>query len=119
MRRIGEGAASSLFTTGERFDATEARRVGLVHRVVEGNAELDAAVDETVAAILAGGPGGGPRGEGAGAIDRGAPGGADAMANHTARLLAGRRASAEAAEGLDAFAEGRRPAWALGDKHPT
>ena len=56
VRRIGEGAATSLFTTGQRFDATEARRLGLVHRVVEGNAELDAAVDETVAAILDGGP---------------------------------------------------------------
>jgi methylglutaconyl-CoA hydratase len=55
VRKIGEANARVWFLTGERFDAEEARRVGLVHRVVQED-QLDAAVDETVKAILAGGP---------------------------------------------------------------
>lgn len=122
VRRIGEGAARSLFTTGDRFDAAEARRLGLVHRVVEGDGVLDLAVDEAVAAILHGGPEA-VREAKALARSIARSGGdavaADAVAEHTSRVLAGRRASAEAAEGLDAFAERRRPAWAPGDTHPT
>ena len=114
VRRIGEGVTRALFTTGERIDATEARRIGLVHRVVDGDAALDAAVDAVVAAILEGGPeavraakalaqsvaGEGP----AGAF------GTD-LATRMATLLAERRASAEAAEGLAAFDERRLPSW--------
>src|SRR5205085_3021959 len=34
LRAIGPGATRSLFTTGRRFDADEALRLGLVHEVV-------------------------------------------------------------------------------------
>lgn len=121
VRRIGEGQARALFATGQRIDADEARRIGLVHRVAAGEAALDAAVDEVVAAILAGGPEAvrvakslvravaGGAGAGAGTDTPDDP--ADNVAGMTARLLAERRASAEAAEGLAAFEQRRRPAW--------
>lgn len=114
VRRIGEGTTRALFTTGERIDAAEARRIGLVHRVAEGDAALDAAVDAVVADILAGGPDAVRAAkslarEVAGAIHAGH---AADLASRTARLLADRRASAEAAEGLAAFDQRRRPSWA-------
>src|SRR6266850_8520377 len=56
IAKIGETHARALFLTGERFDAERALRIGLVHRVVEDTAALDAAVDETIAQIKTSGP---------------------------------------------------------------
>ena len=51
---IGARASRRYFLTGERFSAAEAQRIGLVHEVAP-RAELDAAVETIVAAILEGG----------------------------------------------------------------
>ena len=113
VRRIGEGQARALFTTGVRIDAREAQRVGLVHWVVDGIDALDAAVDEAVGGILAGAPGA-VRAAKALARDL-ALGQAGPPARYPeamASRLADRRASPEAAEGLAAFLERRRPSWA-------
>ncbi len=47
---VGLPAAKEMFFTARRFDANEARAMGLVNRVLP-KAELDAYVDETAAAI--------------------------------------------------------------------
>ena len=114
VRRIGEGATRNLFATGRRIDASEACRIGLVHVVAEGEAALDAAVDDVLADVLAGGPEA-VRASKAVAREIAAAlrGGASVqdLSSRTAALLADRRASAEAAEGLAAFEQRRRPAW--------
>jgi methylglutaconyl-CoA hydratase len=100
LRRIGPGAARRYFVTGERFDAAQARRIGLVHEVAP---DLDAAVERVVADVLHGGP------EAVRAAKRlvlDAP-----LGDETADRLAERRASAEGQEGLRAFLERRQPAW--------
>ncbi len=119
VRRIGVGATRALFATGERVDAAEARRVGLVHHVADGEAALDAEVGRVVGDILAGGP---EAVRAAKALARevaaAAAGGQEAMLRlgmRTAEVLASRRASAEAAEGLAAFEGRRRPSWAPPD----
>lgn len=56
IAKIGETHARALFLTGERFDAERAKSIGLVHRVVESDAELDAAVYETVTQLKTSGP---------------------------------------------------------------
>ena len=56
IAKIGQTHARALFLTGERFDAERALRIGLVHRVVESEAELDAAVYETVTQLKTSGP---------------------------------------------------------------
>ncbi|HVG24053.1 MAG TPA: enoyl-CoA hydratase-related protein [Thermoanaerobaculia bacterium] len=56
IAKIGETHARALFLTGERFDADRAQRIGLVHRVVDSDAELDAAVYETVTQLKTSGP---------------------------------------------------------------
>ena len=53
VARIGQAAALDLMLTGRRFGAAEAGRLHLVARVVPGD-ELDAAVDEVIADLLAG-----------------------------------------------------------------
>jgi len=56
IAKIGQTHARALFLTGERFDAERAHRIGLVHRVVDSEAELDAAVYETVTQLKTSGP---------------------------------------------------------------
>jgi methylglutaconyl-CoA hydratase len=56
ITKIGETHARALFLTGERFDAERALHVGLVHRIVEDTAALDAAVNETIELIKSSGP---------------------------------------------------------------
>src|ERR687895_2652166 len=53
LAKIGASAARRYFLTGERFDAATALRIGLVHEVA---ADLDAAVDRTLAELLSAGP---------------------------------------------------------------
>ncbi len=96
--------------TGERFGAEEARRIGLVHEVVP-LAELAAAGERVVAAVLENGPEAVAQTK-ALTLASGAFGDLDDAA--FARLIeshAAKRQSAEAAEGLASFAEKRAAKW--------
>ena len=110
IAKIGRSAARELFLTGVRFSAAHAREIGLVHAVVPA-AELDAKVDAYVRELLTAAP------EAVAAakalirevwtrpLEQARPLTADAIAT--------RRVSAEGQEGLRAFLEKRKPAWAI------
>lgn len=105
--RIGPAAARELFLTGARFDANRARRLALVTRTT-AEAHLDCEIEGLVDELLAGGPA-------AQAAIKRLLSRFDAAADLTeltATLIAEARASAEGQEGLAAFLERRRPAWA-------
>lgn len=53
LRRVGWSAIAAPFLTGERFDAHEARRIGLVTHVAE---DVDATVATLCSGVLRGGP---------------------------------------------------------------
>ena len=96
--------------TGERFDAKQAHRIGLVHEVVP-LAELAAAGERIVGHLLASGP------EAVAQTKICAMRSAwshldDAAFNALIESHSARRQSAEAAEGLGAFLEKRPPRWA-------
>jgi len=106
---IGERAARRYFLTAERFDAAEARRIGLVHEVVHADA-LDAAVATMAAQLLKGGP----RALAAAKqliADVSRRPMDDALSAETARRIATIRTDSEGQEGLAAFFEKRPPAW--------
>lgn len=110
VAKIGESEARALFPGGRRFDAVRAQRIGLVHELVEGQAALDAAIDAAIGDVLAAGP---AAARAAKAIIREIRGLGHGSAKwHTARTIARQRVSPEAREGLGAFADKRRPAWA-------
>ena len=106
---IGAKAARRYFLTGEAFSAAEAHRLGLLHQVVPGGG-LDAAVENVIASLLAGGPQSQARAKRLIAGIAGRPVD-DALEALTARSIADARASAEGREGIAAFLEKRRPAW--------
>lgn len=107
--KIGESAARALFPTGERFDASRALAIGLVHEVLPDVTALDARVEAVVGELLAAGP---TAARAAKAIIRELRGAApDAARSLSVRRIATQRTSAEGQEGLGAFLEKRPPTW--------
>jgi methylglutaconyl-CoA hydratase len=112
VNAIGPRQARRYFTTAEVIPAARAQAIGLVHEVAP-EAELDAACERVLDALLQGAPG--------------AQGDAKALVflcegrrvdetlgQETSRRIAARRASAEGREGLAAFLNKRAPTWRNG-----
>jgi methylglutaconyl-CoA hydratase len=106
---IGARQARRWFATAEIFDAGEARRIGLLHDVVNATA-LDTAVQRQVDLLLKAGP---IAAASAKALVRDVAAGTDAAAidQANAALIARLRVSPEGQEGIGAFLEKRKPAW--------
>ena len=109
VRAMGEHAARRYFVTAERFSATQAQAMGLVHEVC-GADELDARVAQMVETLAANGP------KAARACKRlvrdvaGLPID-EPLRSETARRIADIRASDEGKEGLQSFLQKRKPGW--------
>jgi len=109
IEAIGARQARRYFLTGERFDAAEAYRIGLVHDIVP-IADLDDRVNEVLGTLLLAGPRAQLeckaliRGVAHRPIDAAVIGG-------TAEHIAAVRASPEGKEGVAAFLQKRTPAW--------
>jgi methylglutaconyl-CoA hydratase len=109
VRAIGERNAYRYFLTAERFDANEARRIGMVHEVCAPD-DLDGRVHAIASSLLVGGP----RAQFAAkqlirtlahcAVD-------EVVIEETAQCIANLRATPEAKEGIAAFLEKRPPGW--------
>jgi methylglutaconyl-CoA hydratase len=106
---IGARAAHYYFLTGERFDANNAYRIGLVHQVTEpkallnmGKAIAHTLLENSPQAMMA-----------AKQLIRyiSAHEITENLSQKTAEHLAELRATTEAQEGLKAFLEKRKPRW--------
>jgi methylglutaconyl-CoA hydratase len=109
IRAISERASRRYFLTAERFDAQEARRIGLVHEVVTGD-QLDHEVDKLVHSLLACSP---HAVDEAKRLVRDVSGEAiePALITETVRRIAQIRVSEEGREGVQAFLNKRKPSW--------
>lgn len=107
---IGERKARRYMLSSERFSASEAYRIGLVHEIVPTELELDEAVGELVDALLAGGPAAQAECKVLIRAIAGRPIDA-ALIDDTAQRITRIRASAEGREGMAAFLEKRKPTW--------
>jgi len=105
---IGPGAARRYFQTAERFDAAEARHLGLLHEAVPADA-LDETVEGIVREILRNAP---PSLAACKALIRETAGPVtEELRTETATRIAHLRSEPEAREGIAAFFEKRKPAW--------
>ncbi|MBO6758251.1 MAG: crotonase/enoyl-CoA hydratase family protein [Roseibium sp.] len=109
LARMGEGKARRVFMSARIFGAEEARQLDLVSQVV-ADADLDAAIEREIKPYLAAAP---AAVAGAKALARSlGPVISDAVIEDTVRRLADTWETAEAHEGVSAFFEKRKPAWA-------
>jgi methylglutaconyl-CoA hydratase len=109
IRAMGEQAARRYFITAERFSATQAQAIGLVHELCSVDA-LDAKVDEIVAALVANGP---LATRACKALVQDVAGLqiTDDLRGETARRIADIRVSSEGKEGIQSFLQKRPPTW--------
>lgn len=108
LPRIGLRAARRTYLTGERFDASLAKSIGLVDEVVAADA-LDARVDAIAAEILKCAPT--AVAEAKKLIRELSGMTREQSIDHTVKTIARIRVSPEAQEGLSAFLEKRPPRW--------
>lgn len=106
LAKIGPSHARALFLTGERFGATRAREIALVHEVVPER-ELDAAVERRLAELRSAGPSAIAAAKLV--VRRVLDNAYDVSRTITSEAIARQRVSPEGQEGLRAFLE-RRPA---------
>lgn len=109
VRRLGPAGARTLFLTGERFDAHRARELGLVD-VVAAPDDLDDEVQQTIEALLLGGPT--AQGACKRLLDEISTMPLAEAVTRTPHYIARQRATDEAKEGFAAFFGKRRPSWA-------
>lgn len=109
VRAIGFRQASRYFVSAERFSASAALAMGLVHELVEGDA-LDARVAQIAQAVVGCGP---QAVRASKRLVRDVQGQAVSaqLRAETARRIADVRASAEGREGVSSFLEKRQPNW--------
>ena len=109
IARMGEGRARRVFMSSRRFDAEEAVALGILARAVPSDA-LDAAVEAEVVPYLSCAPGAVADAK---RLARALGPVIDANTiDATVAALAARWEGGEAAEGVGAFFEKRRPSWA-------
>ncbi len=109
VAKIGAGNAREFFLTGERFSAEIAQRIGLIQHLAADENELDAIVADRVEQLLQAAPG--AQAVAKQIINTVADKPIPAMREHTATMIAKRRASAEGQEGMSSFLEKRKPSW--------
>ncbi len=114
---IGERAARRYFLTAERFDAAEARRLGLVHELAAAEGDLDRRIGLIADAMLACGPVAQREAKELIRAIGGRPVTSE-LIQDTAERIAKVRSSPEGREGVAAFLEKRRAAWIPAQPEP-
>lgn len=108
IRRIGPSHARRLMLTGERFDATTAARLGLVHEVASAES-IGEVVNTIVGDLLKSAPG--AQANIKTLIDQVAFQRPHDVSAYTAKAISAARASAEGVEGMGAFLQKKKPNW--------
>lgn len=107
---IGQRSAQRYFLTGERFNAVEAHRLGLLHELATDENAMDATITEWTHALLTCSPAAITESKRLIAAVANRPIDEHTI-TETAQRIARVRASAEGREGVSAFLEKRKPSW--------
>lgn len=109
VRAIGARAARRYFITAERFNASKAQRLGLIHKMAERD-ELDSEINLFIEPLLHNGPAAMSAAKALVAMVEGRQID-EALIEETTRRIADVRTSTEGREGMRAFLEHRKPGW--------
>lgn len=109
VEKTGVSVSRYYMLTGERFDATRAREIGLVHKVFDSAEELKTGRDKVLTELLSGGTTSQRKIKHL--LDHIAAPPSLELEKLTVRLIAAARVSEEGQEGIRAFFEKRRPVW--------
>lgn len=112
VRKLGAARAQELFILGERFDADAALRFGMVSRVVEDEAALDQAVEETLEKLRTSSPVAINNAKDLVRVVERLVDDPVHVDQETARWIARARQAPDGREGIAAFLEKRKPKWA-------
>ena len=107
---IGERAAHRYFLTGERFDAAEAFRLGLLSELLPTEDTMDEKIEALISAILSSSPAAISEAKQLIATVVHQPLN-DKLSADTAKRIARVRSSADGREGVGAFLDKRNPNW--------
>jgi methylglutaconyl-CoA hydratase len=111
IEKIGVSAARAYFTSGMLFNAADAQRMGLVHKLAS-KAELEKATHDIIAEFLKAGPEASCQAKALIAeVTRFSSEDHEARTKHTVETIANIRVSPEGQEGMDALLSGRKPKW--------
>lgn len=105
LSKIGESNGRAWFLSGERFDAEEAKRMGLIQEV---STDLDNRIEEIKKRFLAAGP---VAAREAKKLIKGVMKNLKASEDYTCEMISERRVSSEGQEGMRALLEKDKPAW--------
>lgn len=107
ISKIGESNARAWMLSGERFSASEAKRMGLVHEVAL-ETDLNVKMEDVVKRFLMAGP---VAAREAKKLVRGVMKNLKASEDMTCNMITDRRVSAEGQEGMRALLEKDKPSW--------
>jgi methylglutaconyl-CoA hydratase len=107
ISKIGESNARAWMLSGERFNAHEAKRMGLVHETATIT-DLDMKVEDFKKKFLAAGP---EAAKEAKRLIRGVMKNLKASEDFACQMITDRRVSSEGQEGMRALLEKDKPAW--------
>lgn len=112
MAKIGESNTRAWFLSGDTFSASDAQKMGLVHKIVP-HKELDIEFDKLKDKFLLAAPGAAT--EAKSLISNLKKTNWDEMMKFTSKMIAKRRISSEGQEGMAALLEKRKAKWVQND----
>lgn len=113
INKIGQSYARAYFTSGMKFSAQVAERMGLVHQLARGEDELMAAKEKLIQEFLLAAPNASKRAKllVQNILELEGMEGKGKARNYTCRLIASTRIGEEAQEGMESLLQKRSPAW--------
>lgn len=114
LAKIGESHARAWFLSGNRFNAVQAERINLIHDIAPDSSMLQPHTLNAIRDFLNAAPGAAREAKKLITDVLALKGDREALITHTSQLIAHRRITAEAQEGMEAVLTKTKPSWHRG-----
>lgn len=114
IAKIGESHARAWFLSGNRFNAVQAERINLIHEIAPDSSMLQPHMLNAIRDFLNAAPGAAREAKKLITDVLALKGDREALIAHTSQLIAQRRVTAEAQEGMESLLTKTKPSWHRG-----